>query len=82
MDTQESPENKDLIDLIKGDKQHIIKFLKAFNLNTMGNQITIHFIEDLKNPQYLNLWEIEEPSVVKVEFTISNIKSEQSKELR
>ncbi len=83
MDTQKGQENKDLRELVEGDKQHIINFLKAFDLNTKGNQISILFSEDLEKPDYLQLWQIDgEPGVVKVEFSISNIKSKLPKKLR
>lgn len=83
MDTQKGQENQDLRDLIEGDRLNIINFLKAFNLKVKGNQITILFSENLEKPRYKQLWEVDgEPSVVKVEFTLNNIKSKTPRELR
>jgi hypothetical protein len=65
-------EYQDLIEVVKVDKQHIINYLKAYNLKISG-KISILFSGDLENPQYKQLWELGvEPAIVKTEFKIQN----------
>ena len=65
-------EYQDLIEVVKVDKQHIINYLKAYNLKIVG-KISMLFSEDLENPQCKNLWDLKvEPAIVKTEFKIQN----------
>ena len=74
-------EYQDLIEVVKVDKQHIINYLKAYNLKISG-KISMVFSENLDNPQYKDLWKLKvEPTVVKTEFKIQNPDQIQRKKL-
>jgi hypothetical protein len=59
--------------IVATDKQHIINFLSVHNLQVKGAQVELLYSEGEGEP-YLNLWEVEEPHLVKVQFIIERPK--------
>lgn len=55
--------------IVSIDLEHIVNFLLVHNFELKGNQIELLYSEGEGEP-YLNLWEVEEPHNVKVQFVI------------
>lgn len=66
-------EKLDLMELVESDKHHIIQFLLAQNLKVKEGEVSLHYSEGEGEP-YLNLWEVEEPHLVRAEFVIERPK--------
>ena len=70
MDDQEK---LDLMELVESDKHHIVQFLLAHNIRVKGGEVILFYSEGEGEP-YLNLWEVEEPHLVRAEFVIERPK--------
>ena len=71
-------EKQEIKELIAQDKIHVINFLKAHNLKVKDNMVVMLFSENVEEPAFKNLWDLEfEPAMVKVEFEILNLPDKQ-----